>query len=137
MLPWRAIPVTLAHWREPQIISSPSLCLPPAHSPPPGFPFSCAPGLFFFFFSQFYVFLSPSLAPHTAEPAPRLFFFFLFDFSLSYLSFIPNALHHNPLMLSALPRLRLYIPTPTRAFQSSSPHPPAPSKKRRKKKKDF
>lgn len=31
MLPWRAIPVTLAHWREPQIIISPSLC----RSPPP------------------------------------------------------------------------------------------------------
>lgn len=25
MLPWRAIPVTLAHWREPQIILSPPL----------------------------------------------------------------------------------------------------------------
>lgn len=137
MLPWRAIPVTLAHWREPQIISYPSVCLPPTHSPPPGFPSSCAPGplfplSFFFHFHSFMFFsLSPSLAPHTAEPA-RLFF--LFDFSLSYLSFIPNALHHNPLMLSALPLLRLYIPTPTRAFQASSPHPPKPSKKKKKRK---
>lgn len=133
MLPWRAIPVTLAHWREPQIISSPSLCLPPAHSPPPGFPSSCAPGLFFFFLFIVLCFsLSLPRSTHSRTCAATIFFL-----SLSYLSFTPNALHHNPLMLSALPRLRLYIPTPTRAFQSSSPHPPAPSKKRRRKKKDF
>lgn len=86
MLPWRAIPVTLAHWREPQIISSPSLCLPPAHSPPPGFPSSCAPGFFFFFPFHSFMFFSLPPSLHT-QPNLRRDYFFFFSISL-FLTFL-------------------------------------------------
>lgn len=75
MLPWRAIPVTLAHWREPQIISSPSLCLLLAF-------FLVCPWSFllcYFFpssFSQFYVFLprSPTRSTHGQTRATAILF---------------------------------------------------------------
>ena len=106
MLPWRAIPVTLAHWREPQIIIS--FALPP-------FCRALLFGLFFFFvlsfvFSSIFPFHCPLAIPLfplqlSLLLAPSFFFFF----------FIPNALHHNPLMRSALPQLSLYILAPTLA----------------------
>lgn len=101
MLPWRAIPVTLAHWREPQIMIS--------FAPPPfcrallldsGFFFSLPPSSSRLFF-PFHCPLSipPFPLQLSLLPAPSFFFFL----------FIPNALHHNPLMRSALPQLCLYI----------------------------
>lgn len=124
MLPWRAIPVTLAHWREPQIISSPSLCLPPAHSPPPGFPSSCAPGLFFFFF-PFHSFMFFSLPPslHTQPNLRRDYFFFplfltflsplmLFIIILSCFLLYLGSVFIFPLPLVPFSRVRLTLQRP-------------------------
>lgn len=83
MLPWRAIPVTLAHWREPQIISSPLLCLLLA------FFFVCSRSflLFFFFHFHSFMFFSIPYSLHT-QPNLRHGYFILFDFSLTFLSFL-------------------------------------------------
>lgn len=128
MLPWRAIPVTLAHWREPQIISSPSRCLLLAFFLMGSWSFLLFFSFFLFFFIFTVVCLSGSLTHSTHEQtcvAAILFCLIsLFPTFLSFLIFfitIPSC--------SAPSRLPLYIPTPTRAFQWSSPHPPAPSEK--------
>lgn len=72
MLPWRAIPVTLAHWREPQIIISPMLSLPLS--------LSLDSGLSFYPPSSIFSSLSCSFT-HTAVPH-SLFPFFFSAFSL-------------------------------------------------------
>lgn len=80
MLPWRAIPVTLAHWREPQIIISPILSLPLS--------LSLDSGLSFYPPSSIFSSLSCSFT-HTAVPH-SLFPFFFSAFSLvsTYLFFL-------------------------------------------------
>lgn len=73
MLPWRAIPVTLAHWREPQIIISPLLSLPLSLSLDSGLSFYPPSSIFFL----------PLLFFHSHRSPP--FFCSLFPFQPSLL----------------------------------------------------
>lgn len=86
MLPWRAIPVTLAHWREPQIIISPPLSLPLLRPPPAVSP---PLGLCSVFLSPRFFLSSPHTYRHTAVlPFLRSLFLFLFPLSSTFLFFL-------------------------------------------------
>lgn len=106
MLPWRAIPVTLAHWREPQIMIS--------FAPPPfcrallldsGFFFSLPPSSSRLFF-PFHCPLSipPFPLQLSLLPAPSFFFFSLF---LMLFITIPSCvpLSHSSVFIFSLPTL--------------------------------
>lgn len=97
MLPWRAIPVTLAHWREPQIILSPPL------SPS----FSWTLGFFFLFLlPPLLLLLHLFCLIHSHKPLSSIPPFLLQpSLPSSTFCFFSNGLHHNPFMLSALPQL--------------------------------
>lgn len=106
MLPWRAIPVTLAHWREPQIIIS--FALPPfcrALLLDSGFFFPLPPSSSRLFF-PFHCPLSipPFPLQLSLLPAPSFFFFSLF---LMLFITIPSCvpLSHSSVFIFSLPTL--------------------------------